>query len=467
MMNSSFPQRSNTARGNLLPPGNHAAPRSDNAILALLISYCLGVLYASLMPYDLTATPEQVQIHLHDAFDYWPLNRDAHICLSDLISNILLYMPLGLLAALTWRRRSPVRACLLALLLGTTLSVIVETSQLFSLTRTSSILDVEANALGTFIGAGAGSVVGWRLWCRLETAVCAAWFDAPCALVSVLLLLFLTADALYPWYPTLDVSEVWGHIKQSRWTLEAGLDVHPWHYWIVKRVGPWAALTLLLAGWRPPLVGALLAAMAAAALEAAKIFIYDGSWSTANVVLSAGGALVGLVLATAFRQRTTTRLKLALAWVLLVGYILYMEWSGGPWQWDWLVAADKMPRGAEWLPGYHFAMSGRVFDVQNFVTRVSLLAALAFVGRTLYDLVGYRGAWSTPARALLWAGVFGVVCQLGKFLVPGRVPSTTDVGCFAVGAALGSWIAGLRQQQAPKGIPGSKIPNRKSAPHHH
>jgi len=44
-------------------------------------------------------------------------------------------------------------------------------------------------------------------------------------------------------------------------------------------------------------------------------------------------------------------------------------------------------------------------------------------------------------KAALAAGVLGLALELGQFFLPARVPSATDVFCFALGGAIGAWVS--------------------------
>jgi len=72
--------------------------------------------------------------------------------LNDIITNILFFLPIGFLLRLSQKPGSD-RACLLALVLGITVSLSVETCQLFIPGRSSTIVDVVTNGLGAWIGA--------------------------------------------------------------------------------------------------------------------------------------------------------------------------------------------------------------------------------------------------------------------------------------------------------------------------
>ena len=424
-------------------------------LTGLPLAYGLLVLYGSLMPYDLSGDWEAASGRFRAALSFQQGPIGQPFSRTDLLSNLLLYMPFGLLLATRRRARggSGAGAALWALVLGAMLSALVETLQLFSASRVSGLQDLAANSAGALVGGIVGAAWGMHMLIRAEGGVRRRWIDRPVELAAILLLAAMAGDALFPYWPTLDVAEVWGNLKRSTFSLSSGLALHPWHYWLVKRVGVYAVLTVLLAVWAGGSArarwtrGALGAVAFAAAAEMARLFITSGSTNVANLAAAAGGAVVGAATGAMFRRRLSLGDKLILAWLLIAAYVIYWEWGFLEFEWSRDALAEKLPCGAEWLPLYSYAMGGRVLDVWNFVSTIVLLAAMAMIGRTWSDAVGYRGAWSTPARAAIWAGLFGLALELGQFLIPGRHPSPTDVLCFALGAGLGSALAGARNRR--------------------
>ena len=90
----------------------------------------------------------------------WPSRIDAP-ALDDLAVNVLVYLPLGLFALLTFAGSSRTGVAILAsLLLGFLLSISLETAQVFVTTRVSSLFDVATDTIGAGIGAAAGAL--WR-----------------------------------------------------------------------------------------------------------------------------------------------------------------------------------------------------------------------------------------------------------------------------------------------------------------
>jgi len=92
----------------------------------------------------------RVKSFLDDSIDY--LRGKAQ--LSDIILNILIFIPLGILmhGMLRTRYRLTLKISIMALLAGALFSVSVESLQHFSMTRNSSLIDVATNMTGAAMG---------------------------------------------------------------------------------------------------------------------------------------------------------------------------------------------------------------------------------------------------------------------------------------------------------------------------
>lgn len=421
--------------------------------------YALLILYGSLMPWEFAAASQHVSEHWDRAFTIWPLGHGPDNHRSDELENFVFYVPLGLLAGL--RRRLgggwAIGAVAVGALSGAVLSATVEWAQLYTAARISAMSDLILNTAGSAAGALLGVSAGPKVWRSLSR-----WVDAQrpnaWALAATALLIALATDATCPWVPRLAPNEIWHGLKAAaQLSLGAGLDLHTADDWLVKRVGVYCVLALLLAAWRPAdrspawLRGAVLAAAFAAAAECGKILF--STFNIANVALSCAGAVAALALGPTVVGKLSTKHKLSLLWLAVLAFVVHSQWrmdSGGlDFAWSEQMMSRKWPQGAGWLPLYQGATKSRPEDLFNFVALIFLAAALAATGRVYAARLGYRGLWSSPARAAFWAGTLGLVLELGQFLVPGRHPTTGDILCFAVGGAVGSLIAGRLMRASP------------------
>ena len=121
----------------------------------LLLLTLVLIAYGSLYPWHFRSAPPGVSpfwIIEHS----WPRHFDGPT-VRDIAANVLLYLPVGLFAFLTFANRW---AILPTLLLGFTFSTVMEFSQVFVVGRDASLMDITSDTIGTAIGAAAGLL--WR-----------------------------------------------------------------------------------------------------------------------------------------------------------------------------------------------------------------------------------------------------------------------------------------------------------------
>ena len=416
----------------------------------LCVGYPLLILYASVMPFDLVATGDEARTAFHYAWEFWPFGDQRRTSRADVLSNFVLYIPLGLMLATRWRLGRAIPAWLAmpaAAAVSAALSLCVEGSQLFSLHRVASAQDLLVNTSGGGFGAVIGTVAGPTIWNGLLGSFIARWRRRPIVLAAGAMAALLAIDGLYPLVPTLDVGTVWGHIKSSHWLIDEAIAVKPWHHWLVNRVGVYAVLTALLAsaslraGWRRWLGAAELATCLAILIELGKPFIVSRWANVANIAFAAVGSAVGMALGLALAGRVSARRKIVLAAVLLTCYIGYHELRPFQFSVDVQAISQKLPRGTEWLPLYHYAMGARFEDIRLFVRTLVLLGALGFCWNLSGGWLSRGSLQSRMLKGASAAGLLGLVLELGQFFLPRRVPSATDVFCFALGGAIGAWVS--------------------------
>lgn len=121
----------------------------------LLLLTLVLIAYGSLYPWHFRSAPPGL-----GPFDVlaqsWPRHLDA-AAVRDIAANVLLYLPVGLFAVLAFRGSW---GAVLALLLGCSLSSVFEFTQVFVVGRSSSLMDITSDTIGTALGASAGLL--WR-----------------------------------------------------------------------------------------------------------------------------------------------------------------------------------------------------------------------------------------------------------------------------------------------------------------
>lgn len=125
--------------------------------------YVLVVLLATLADFHFDPDPAMVSWRWHRAFVFATSGSDV----VDAARNVLLFAGFGAVWLVTSPRLHPWREVAWITFIGCLLSVCVETAQLFSASRTSSVNDVTTNTLGALLGA-AGVVVMTQVLARLR-----------------------------------------------------------------------------------------------------------------------------------------------------------------------------------------------------------------------------------------------------------------------------------------------------------
>ncbi len=187
------------------------------AILALFI------VYGTLLPFHFVGDRSVVD----DRLAHITLNRLASpdtnrgLSIPDVAQNMVLFLPFGLLGALALDRRGANRAVTIAKVttIAAVFSAFVETLQLFTLDRTTSLVDVIASTIGALAGA---------LACGPLTARWAQWAPSPAAARGRVLMslpafyplvtasLLVGAAAWAPFDVTFDVGNLVGKLHAFR-----------------------------------------------------------------------------------------------------------------------------------------------------------------------------------------------------------------------------------------------------------
>ena len=242
----------------------------------------------------------------------------------DLVSNLLGYMPMGALVfgGLVRSGQGAGKSFGVALLMGTAMSLAMETAQNYLPQRVSSNVDLALNAAGTALGALLGLAVhalgGVERWQHVRDR----WFIARSAGGLALLLLW-PVGLLFPTPLPLGVGQVLSHLREAVAELLQDTPVAEWSSQVLSpdalpaQLAPagefsavalgllapcLVAFTVSLPGWRRfvLVLGAITVGYAATTLSTALNFgpQHALAWRTATAGLALGtGLLVACALA--------------------------------------------------------------------------------------------------------------------------------------------------------------------------
>ncbi|MBI4528307.1 MAG: VanZ family protein [Deltaproteobacteria bacterium] len=414
----------------------------------LLLIYCLFILYGSFIPFRFSADPEMLRTELSMVQLYPYQSGVKNFSTADLLSNFILFVPLG--ALLTGgtlkglRVESAWSMIWISGAFGFALASVIEAGQLFAPGRTASFLDAVCDALGAAAGAFLSSF--W-LRCvppdRFRATAANALRERPQDLLLALTALILMADAFYPFYPTLDISMLRGNLARAQWSpFQGGPDPLAGNISLEKTVlfiilGELARRSVASGNglWSGRFKAWSLSVFFVAAIEFGKIFFVGRFPKTGTLLLASlaiGGAVVFVPFftATPIIQRHATEWLLGLL-ILLIGWQELSPFS----QFLVLDRSGHKASHIEWLPlaSYYGAnVESALFDLAKKILLVAPLGFLLAAQRCAKTLSPSR--WAAAA----WAVGIGLLFEALQLLQSSRIPSTTDLIIFAVAALLGA-----------------------------
>ncbi len=140
-----------------------------------IYSYILFIIYSTIVPFNFIDSMDTLQKNLADA-DLMPfLSRNRMIPRSDVVANVLFFIPLGIFMALnkilTYYRRFSLKDWAEIFLTGFFTSLLVEMLQLFTYDRHTSVTDLLTNTLGTLLGAGFMMIIYLKFHDRIKSVL--------------------------------------------------------------------------------------------------------------------------------------------------------------------------------------------------------------------------------------------------------------------------------------------------------
>ena len=424
----------------------------------------------------------------------------GHLSRADLVTNVLAYMPLGLLLARWWRsRRALLGAIAIPTLIGALLSFAMEFTQQFLPMRVASVSDLFANTLGTAIGAlMAGVMHGeslpWTIVMRRRNQ----WFRAGRLVDLGLIAIGLwTLSQLTPLVPSLDVGNLRKGVSPIWQTLQH-LDRFGFAQWATYAfyIAGLALLAMTVAAPGQRVFGRFFAFVACVLLSKIVIVMRQLSLEAAT------GALAALVLSLPFLALRTRAVAAVSALFIAGGFAiaeLASDATGVKHAFNWIPFVGQMENPLigiasvleDLWPAAALAYLARFASPPrqqgNFAMGGALALALFTFGLewNQQDLPGRYGDFTVVLLAtgtwlLFWSiPLSGASIDAAEISVPNTVPSHSDgrpwiiagTLVLAAAAAVGALVLGqhsaveirvdeskLPQLPAPEKLPAVSLP---------
>jgi VanZ family protein len=374
----------------------------------LLLAYCLFIVYGCFIPFHFNFDPNFVRWRW-EVFLLEPMQGQVpRPSIPDVFSNILLFVPFGILCVwLRMAKASRERAfqqILLAAIYGLLFALAIESGQTLSPWRNPSLLDALCNGTGALIGA----IFGRVLFRAFERSVERGFFHVlsrqPSLLVLGYLLLGVLMDSFYPFAVTLDISAVWQNVKQSQFIpFHGGLH----RYWLdlfLEKGVVFAIIGYLVSiniryrrgGIGAPLTWLLCGALAWS-IEAGKLFFGGRAFYSENAIISCCGALAGILLYPRFSAPAWLKhRRQEIYFILIVAFLVYFEIS----PFEWLPLNELAALSLESL---QILVRSRIPSVTDVIT----FSSGAWLGIKLFE-VFQKTNTESPRQTSLQASISAV-----------------------------------------------------------
>lgn len=417
----------------------------------LLVLCVLFIIYATLIPFTFTTDINQAWAKL----DCLRGTLHRRVSRSDVVSNVLLFMPFGgMLAVRRVRRGTGLGATLLgAALAGMALSVLVETCQLFAPSRVSSLVDVMTNTSGATLGATAGWFFCRLLWPDSSIRVQSLFNERPLVVCALAVAVGLAFAGLSPFDVSIQLSDLRAALGRARPVpFGPSLGGAPAPFkpgsWVQEGLaavltGGLFALSLREIGKHGLALVAATAALGGAlalAIELAQVTIRSRDVDMTSVLIALVGSAVGAAVVGLRAQRT------ARAWVGPALAVWMVVVALGAWTPFRLAAPGSRTLHAwQLLPFWVYYERCDMYAVSDLLNQI-----MSFI--PLGVLLAVQGPPPALRRALVAGLVIGFVLEAGQFGLAERTAEITDVLSAGAGAFLGAllwqWAAALRTTSA-------------------
>ena len=435
-------------------------PGSLGPVWGLWLAYAFFIVYATALPFDFTFNPDILALKkqwINWDPTYLKISGEA-TPIADVVSNILFFMPLGLLGVFLQRRRSRSRQVAVCTLTGFALSLSVETLQFFTPTRNPATSDLICNTLGSFSGALGAVVFAQWVQTRMQDRLSVWARREPRMLLLGGMLALEVLRAIIP----LDVTIAVNLLKKSVRSSELGLDwqaLSSWQMWaanleiVLVNAVLGGLLFLVLANVQKrghrvlqALLAMLLVALLAVTLELSQLFILSRVSSTLDALMATVGAVLGVCIAAILRVTKLSRHGWRL--VLVAWCLMLAARALAPFHLkiDMQSLAAKFEH-MQWLPYLSHYFKATLEAVHEFLEDLLLYLPLGFLFARFLAMQQYRRSSQLAMGAAVLCAGWALFLEASQLALPGRYVDVSDVVTAALAGVLGgftwAWFAQL------------------------
>ena len=412
---------------------------SSRMPLFLWLATAVFIVYGTTIPFNFVSNGTMVRDHIARLTLNPLMSPDTghRVSIPDFTANILLFTPFGFFGVWTMRRlRSAIARILLLVVLSAVLSASVETLQLFTVDRTSSVADVFANTIGGCMGAVAGILLSATAGTIVRAGAAVGLTSSPVLFPFVIASCVMLAGAWEPFDVTIDVGSV---LPKLRLFIHHPLQFGPLtdealsflqHLVFTSTLVLWLADLRVRSAAR---IAAVAGVIVACAAEGSQLFIaarMPGLWDAA---VSSAGALAGVPIGMAV---SADRPRASLTRWQWCGALIALTAIGVALQQLSPFTLNPAPRAFQWMPFrnyYDFTTSETVSHAAELL--------LAYFPMGFGLALAARSAAGRRAAVVATALAIAIPVEYLQRFIGGRFPDVTDIGMSLAGACLGAWTA--------------------------
>jgi VanZ family protein len=416
-------------------------------VALLLALWGLFIVYATLLPFRFSTSGEQLAASLERVRER-PWGSGSRV---DAISNVLLFLPWGFLAAVWQAERGAGRlACLCASgLSGAALSASVECAQLFAPGRTTSLLDLLTNTGGAALGGVTGWVFARRLWPPFRRRCRDLVVQRPALACALAVAASLTVVGLSPFAVSVQVDELKSALKRAR-AIPFGPELmgavpppEPWKWGaeVLTWTGTGGVFSLAAReagrrGGRAITLAVFASGVLSLVIELLQLVIPTRSCDMTSVATAILGAALGAI--AVVRSGPGTARRWARPAIVIWATIAVLTHWTPP---RFALPRPPFLRPERFVPFWSYYLRTDMGALADLIDQVLLFVPLGVI-------LGVVMRRPSIVRAALVGLAIGLVLEAGQLFLPERTAEITDALSAAAGAGLGlalwRWAAAVR-----------------------
>ncbi|MCP5461676.1 MAG: VanZ family protein [bacterium] len=398
------------------------------------VCFTLFLIYACLVPFHLHFSFAEVQHRFHDIRWIPYFINGRRTSLTDLASNIALFMPFGFLTAGALHGRiGNILLILRVILLGFVLSALLELFQLFTVIRVSSVTDVCNNTLGALIGSIFSCVYHNRFGKSIKPFLISLLKKPLPMLYAYSIFFGILFYQLMPFDFTLDLGDIKDAVKFSLSHTELFLQWDAMqssgNNFIFFTVGPYMFCSAFLPrsfSGKQILYAAIGGLFAVASVEAVQLFIVSRGTSVSNFVFGSAGIFHGLLWFKKFRPNTTRFRAMRLFFTF--NYTIFFIFNYFfPFR-----LADTFSSNISWYSIIPFASYFVTISMSSIADLIAQILLFLPIGCYLA-----RNKHLSLFRIFSAGCIVALICELPHCAIATRFCDITDVISGGTGCALG------------------------------